>query len=68
MDRSRKQEELSLKEAVEYFCWDTLEDRHGGWEINEGGSGEFVLDVATRTITLTHEQAFIEYETSEEKL
>jgi hypothetical protein len=44
--------ELRLQEAVEHLCYGYLEDRHGGWEINEGSFGEFTFDVATRTVTL----------------
>jgi hypothetical protein len=44
--------ELDVQEAVEHLCYGYLEDRHGGWEINEGSFGEFAFDVATRTVTL----------------
>ena len=44
--------ELSLQEAVEHICYGYLEDRHSGWEINEGSIGEFTFDVAARTVTL----------------
>ena len=43
--------ELSLQEAAEHLCYGYLEDRHGGWEINEGSFGEFTFDVVTRTFT-----------------
>jgi hypothetical protein len=62
------QEEVSVKEAIESLCWDKLEDLHSGWENNDGGNGEFELNVAERTITLTHHQAYTEYETSENEL
>ena len=29
----------SLKDYIEDFCYDLLADNHGGWEINEGQSG-----------------------------
>ena len=44
--------QLDLQEAVEHLCYGYLEDRHGGWEINEGSFGEFTFDVAVRTVTL----------------
>ena len=28
-----------LKDFIEDFCYELLEDNHGGWEINEGQSG-----------------------------
>lgn len=41
-----------LREAIETVCYLVLEAKHGGWENNEGAYGEFVLDVAARSITL----------------
>ena len=46
--------ELSLQNAVEHLCYECLEEQHGGWEINEGSFGEFILDVAARMIRLEH--------------
>ena len=44
--------DLNLQEAVEHLCYGYLETGHDGWEINEGSFGEFIFDVATRTIKL----------------
>jgi hypothetical protein len=44
--------EHSLEEAVEYLCYQLLEQTHGGWENNEGGYGTFVFTVAERRIEL----------------
>jgi len=44
--------EFNLQEAVEHLCYGYLEDRHGGWEINEGSFGQFTFGVAVRTVTL----------------
>jgi len=52
--------ELGLQEAVENLCYGCLEERYGGWEINEGSFGEFNLDVAARTIRLEHYGRFVE--------
>ena len=41
-----------LAEAIEGLCYDCLEERHGGWEINEGSFGTFEFNVADRTISL----------------
>lgn len=49
LDETRR-ESMALPDAVETFCYDALESRHGGWENNEGGFGDFTFDVAARTI------------------
>jgi hypothetical protein len=41
-----------------------MERLHSGWEDNDGGNGEFAFDVAQRTVMLTHNQAYTEYETT----
>jgi hypothetical protein len=51
---------LTLTDAVEQLAYDCLEDRHGGWENNEGAYGEFAFDVAARTITLDYNERYIE--------
>jgi hypothetical protein len=42
----------TLEKAVENLCYDYLEQAHGGWENNDGGYGEFRIDVAKRSIEL----------------
>jgi len=56
--------QLSLEFAVEHICYGYLEERHGGWEINEGSFGEFNVDVVARTITLDFYGRIIETEHS----
>ena len=41
---------MSLADAIEAFCYDVLESKHGGWENNEGAFGEFVFDVSAQTV------------------
>jgi len=41
---------VPLPDAIEAMCYDLLESKHGGWENNEGGYGEFTFDVAAGTI------------------
>jgi len=53
--------ELDLQSGVEHLCYAYLEQEHGGWENNEGGFGEFTLDVAARTITLDFNGRIIDY-------
>lgn len=57
-----------LEQAVESFCYDALEERHSGYENGDGGRGEFIFDVRTGTIRLTHDDAYTAYDTSEHEL
>jgi hypothetical protein len=52
----------TVKEAIERLAYDFLEETHGGWENNEGAYGDFLFDVAQRTITLNYNERI---ETSE---
>ena len=49
--------------AVEQLCYDCLRHSHPGWENNDGAYGDFVFDVATRTITLDHNERYTATET-----
>lgn len=53
-----------LKEEVETLLYDTLEFRHGGWENNDGGEGEFRWALASGDIEHTHRDFYIESDTS----
>jgi hypothetical protein len=55
-------ETYTVKEAIERLSYDFLEETHGGWENNEGAYGDFLFDVAERTITLNYNERI---ETSE---
>jgi|ERR1017187_7487755 hypothetical protein len=57
--------ERSLREALETFCYDGLEDCHPGWEINEGSYGDFHFDVRGRTVRLEYNGRSIETELDE---
>ena len=48
----------TVQEAVETLVYDLLRQTHGGWEINDGAYGEFVFDVAERTIKLDHNERY----------
>jgi hypothetical protein len=54
----------TLESAIETLCYDYLNETHGGWENNEGGFGEFLLDVATRAVELEFNGRFTETFTS----
>lgn len=45
---------MTVEQAIEQFAYDFLSSTHGGWEINDGAYGEFVFDVAKRTISLDY--------------
>ncbi len=49
-----------LAEAIETLADALLDDTHGGWENGEGAFGEFIFDVAARTITLDFNEQFVE--------
>ncbi len=44
----------SVPAEVETWAYDQLESSFGGWEINEGSEGEFVLDFNEKTILHYH--------------
>lgn len=56
--------QTSLAEAVENLAWECLEQRHAGWENDDGGFGTFVFDVAARTVTLEHNERFTDFTSS----
>jgi hypothetical protein len=58
----------SFKEIIHDFCYDNLEEHHGGWENNEGGNGQFVFDLKDETIVLKMNIAVISYESEETSL
>jgi hypothetical protein len=39
---------------IEDWCYQKLENLHGGWEINEGSHGYFTFNIETRVIELEH--------------
>ncbi len=49
-----------LEEAVEMLVYDVLNQKHGGWENNDGAWGEYTFDVAERTITLDYNERRME--------
>ncbi|MEE4209103.1 MAG: hypothetical protein V2I43_07550 [Parvularcula sp.] len=52
------QKTVPLSEAVEHMVYELLGQTHGGWENNAGAFGNFVFDVADRTITLEFNMRF----------
>jgi hypothetical protein len=50
----------SMADAIEQLIYDILNAAYGGWEDNEGAFGEFLFDVAARTVTLDYNERYIE--------
>jgi hypothetical protein len=46
----------TISELVESICYDLLEANHGGWEINSGSFGKFILDVGESQIALEYNE------------
>jgi len=57
--------DMMVEHAVEQLAYDFLAETHPGWENNDGAYGEFVFDVAERTITLDHNERYTATETYE---
>lgn len=50
----------SLESALEHFTYQWLEENHPGWEINDGSSGNVIINVAEDICTLSHEMYYTE--------
>lgn len=48
----------TVQEAIETLVYDFLRQTHSGWEIDDGAYGEFVFDVAERTIKLDYNERY----------
>ena len=53
-----------LEEVIKDLCYDLLEERHGGWEINSGSNGVFRFNVPGNTIHWEHNDIIESTETS----
>ena len=49
---------LTVREAIEALVYDFLRQLHSGWEIDDGAYGEFIFDVAERTIKLDYNERY----------
>jgi hypothetical protein len=56
--------DMALTEAIEGLCYYFLEIHHGGWENNDGAEGEFEFDVAEGTLTLTHRERIMDFDST----
>lgn len=60
-----KRANVTIEEALEHLVYDCLKERFYGWEINEGSYGDFTFDVAARSITLDHNDRFVDSDYSQ---
>lgn len=56
--------EATLRDAIETLAYDYLDETYRGWENNDGAFGTFVFDVPARTVTLQHNERYIDVTTS----
>ena len=57
---------VSIKEAAESLMWEVIAlAGHSGWENNEGGGGNFILDKSEKKIFLEHYDNIVEQDYSE---
>lgn len=49
---------LDVKDAIEELVYDALEEAHGSWCNDDGAYGEFIFDVAKRTISLDYNERY----------
>jgi hypothetical protein len=53
-----------IREVIEELCYDLLTDDYACWQDNDGSFGEFEFNVARRTIGLTFNSRYSDYDTS----
>lgn len=58
---------FTLEEAAEQIAYDVLEQKYGGWEINEGSFGTIHFDIDERKVRCEFNQRAVETEYSEHK-
>ena len=56
---------LSIHDAIEALAYSFLGQTHGGWENSDGAYGNFIFDVAERTITLDYNERHMESDYSQ---
>lgn len=59
---------IALEDALSAFAENAVCTHYCGWENGEGAHGIIGIDVASGSVTLTHNTRFIDYETSETEL
>jgi len=56
---------MSVRDVIERLAYDFLEETHDGWENSDGAYGDFMFDVADRTITLDCNERHMESDHSQ---
>lgn len=54
LEDSFNEVKLSVPAGIEDWCYTALENSFGGWEINEGSSGNFIFFINNKTVTLNY--------------
>lgn len=54
-----------LREAIESWCYDLLEEHYPGWETDDGSSGQLVIEVGKKKATLEHAHKYTAYDREE---
>ncbi len=57
-----------LDDALTDFAMDAVEQHFGGWENEDGASGEVVFDATASTVVIEHNSYFIDSEYSETRV
>ncbi|MBY6240067.1 DUF6878 family protein [Methylosinus sp. Sm6] len=51
--------DMTIREALEELAYGFLDETYSGWPNNDGAFGEFIFDVAQRSITLGYNERFV---------
>jgi hypothetical protein len=54
----------SIKKELNELCYAKLEEKHGGWEINDGSDGHITFDLVKNKLTIDHNERIVETENS----
>jgi hypothetical protein len=60
-----ERQSLSIHDAIEALAYSFLGQTHDGWENSDGAYGDFIFDVAERTITLDYNERHMESDYSQ---
>src|ERR1017187_4923428 len=66
-ESTASEREAPLAEAIETVCFGYLEEKSGGWEVNEGSFGTFTFTVEDCSIDLDFNRRVIEVENSSQR-
>lgn len=52
--------QVPVREAIEHWCYELLENHFPGWEIDDGSNGTITINVKTRRGSIEHEGRYTE--------